>query len=105
MSQTNTNTNNGHNRNQNSRRGGQDQGGSDSGGRGDCRNDCGNKLIAKYSFEGKMKDSPIFKLLITETGHRPTQYKKIIDTFPYHPQIRTTEASMMLFGTELTKLK
>ena len=29
-----------------------------------------------------MKDSPITKLLITETGHSPTQYKKIVDTLP-----------------------
>ena len=27
-----------------------------------------------------MKDGPISKLLITETGHRLTQYKKIVDT-------------------------
>ena len=29
-----------------------------------------------------MKDGPISKLIITETGHRPTQYKKIVDTLP-----------------------
>ena len=29
-----------------------------------------------------MKDGPISKLIITETGHKPTQYKKIIDTLP-----------------------
>ena len=29
-----------------------------------------------------MKHGPISKLIITETGHRPTQYKKIIDTLP-----------------------
>ena len=29
-----------------------------------------------------MKDGPIFKLLITKTGHRPTQFKKITDTLP-----------------------
>ena len=29
-----------------------------------------------------MKDSPISKLIITKTGHLPTQYKKIIDTLP-----------------------
>ena len=27
-----------------------------------------------------MKDGPISKLLITETGYRPAQYKKIVDT-------------------------
>ena len=82
MSNTNTNTNNGQNRNQNSRRGGWGRGGPSSGGRGDCRNNCGNKTIAKYAFEGKMKDGPISKLLITENGHRPTQFKKINDTLP-----------------------
>ena len=29
-----------------------------------------------------MKDCPIFKVLITKTGHRPTQFKKITDTLP-----------------------
>ena len=29
-----------------------------------------------------MKDGLISKLIITETGHRPTQYKKIVNTFP-----------------------
>ena len=29
-----------------------------------------------------MKDVPISKLIITKTGHRPTQYKKIVDTLP-----------------------
>ena len=76
MSQTNINTNNGQYRNQNSGRGGRGQEG-----RGNFCNDCRNKLIAKYTF-GKMKDGPISKLLITETGYRPTQNKKIIDTFP-----------------------
>ena len=81
MSQTNTNTNNGQNQNQNSRRSGQGQGPSGSGG-GNCHIGCGNNLIAnKYAFKGKMKDGPISKLLITKIGHRPTQYKKIGDTF------------------------
>ena len=39
-------------------------------------------MIAKYAFERKMKDGPISKLLITETRHRLTQFKKIIDTLP-----------------------
>ena len=82
MSQTNTNTNNGQNRNQNSRRGGRDRGGPSGRGHGNRRNDCRNKMIAKYAFEGKMKDGPISKLLITKTGHRPTQFKKITDTLP-----------------------
>ena len=50
--------------------------------RGDCHNNHGNKLIAKYAFEGKMKDGPISKLIITKTGHRPTQFKKITDALP-----------------------
>ena len=33
-------------------------------------------------FEGKMKDGCISKLTITKTGHRATQYKKIIDILP-----------------------
>ena len=36
----------------------------------------------KYSFEGRMKDGPISKLMITKTGHRPSQYKNIVDTLP-----------------------
>ena len=82
MSNTNTNTNNSKNRNQNSGRAGQGQGSLSSGGGDDHRNNCRNKTIAKYALEGKMKDSPISKLLITKTGHRPTQFKKIIDTLP-----------------------
>ena len=82
MSQSNTNTNNEQIRNQISGRGGRRQGPS-SRGCGDCRNNCGNNSITnKYSFKGKMKDGPISKLLITETGHRLTQYKKVIDTLP-----------------------
>ena len=77
MSQSNTNTNNGQNRIQISGRGGQGQGPAAE------DNCCGNNLIAnKYSFKEKMKDGPIFKLRITETRHRPTQYKKVIDTLP-----------------------
>ena len=30
----------------------------------------------------KLKDGPISKLMSTETGHRPTQYKNVIDTLP-----------------------
>ena len=82
MSQTNTNTSNGQNRNQNSGRGGQGQGGPSGGRNGDCRNYCGNKIIAIYAYGGKMKDCPISKLSITKTGHRPTQFKKITDTLP-----------------------
>ena len=81
MSQTNTHTNNGQNRYQNSRRGGRGRGPNGSG-RSDCRNNCGKKLIAKYSFKEKMKDGPISELTISETGHRPSQFKKICDAFP-----------------------
>ena len=82
MSQTNTNTNNCQNRNQLSRRGGQGRGAPNDSGRGDRRNGRGNNSIAKYSFEEKMKDSPISKLTITKTGHRPSQFKKISDALP-----------------------
>ena len=82
MSQTNTNANNGQNRNQNSRRGGRCQGAPKGSGRGDRRNGRGNNSIAKYTFEGKMKDGPLSKLTITETGHRPSQFKKICDDLP-----------------------
>ena len=37
-------------------------------------------MIAKYAFEGKMKDCQISKLLISKTGHRSTHYKNIIGT-------------------------
>ena len=81
MSQTYTHTNNGQNWYQNSGRGGRGQG-PNSSGRGDHRNNRGNKLIAKYSFKGKMKDGPVSKLTITEAGHRPSQFKKICDVLP-----------------------
>ena len=84
MSQTNINTNTGvgnTNQNHNPGRGGRGQGGSGGRGRGGCGNDCG-KTIAKYSFEGKMKDGPLSKLTITEGGQQATQYKKILDAPP-----------------------
>ena len=34
----------------------------------------------KYSFEGKIKDSPISKLIVTQTGYWPNQYKQIVNT-------------------------
>ena len=85
MSKTIINTNNGSrntNLNQIFGRGGRGQGGSGNRARGDCSNGRGNNSIAKYSFEGKMKDGCISKIKITETRHRATQYKKIIDTLP-----------------------
>ena len=81
MSQTNTHTNNGQDRYQNSGRGGRGQGHNGSG-RGDRRNDRENKSIAKFSFKGNMKDGRISELTITETGHRPSQFKKIYDALP-----------------------
>ena len=82
MSQSNTETNNSHNRN--SGRGGRGQGPPppNGSGRGDRRTDRGNKSIAKYSFKGKMKDGLISELTITETGNRPSQFKKIYDALP-----------------------
>ena len=83
MSETNTNTNNGSgntNQNQISGKGGQGQGSPGGRGRCDHSNGCGNNLIAKYSFKKKLKDSSISKLIVTETGHQATQYKKVIDT-------------------------
>ena len=76
MSQTNTNTNTGAgntNQNHNAKRGGRGRGGSGGRGRGGHR-----KTVAKYSFEGKMKDGPLSKLTITKGGQRATQYKRII---------------------------
>ena len=82
MSQSNTNTNNCQNRNQISGRGGRGGRGPNNSDRGDRRNGRGNNLIAKYSFEGKMKDNPISKLTITKTGHRFSQFKKIRNALP-----------------------
>ena len=83
MSKTNTHTNNGQNRYQNAGRGGRGQEGpNSSSSRGDCRKYRENKLIAKYSFKGKMKDGPISKLRITEIGHRPSQFKKLWAALP-----------------------
>ena len=80
MSQLNTQANYGQNQNQNSGRGGRGQGAPNGSGRG--HNDRRNNSIAKYTFEGKIKDGPLSKLTITETGHRPSQFKKICDALP-----------------------
>ena len=40
------------------------------------------KLIAKFSFKGKIKDGPIFELTSTETVHRLSQFKKLYDALP-----------------------
>ena len=53
-------------------------------GRGGCTSDCGNSSIAKYSFEGKMKDGCLSKLTITESANRAIQYKKNIDALPVY---------------------
>ena len=80
MSQTNANTGGGNtNRNQSATRDGRGQGGSGGRGRGGCISDRGNSSIAKCSFEGKMKDSCLSKLTITESANRAIQYKKVID--------------------------
>ena len=86
MSQTNTNTNTNTgagntNQNHNARRGGQGRGSSGGQGRGGRRNNRG-KTVAKYSFEGKIKDGPLSKLIITKGGQQATQYKKFIDALP-----------------------
>ena len=82
MSQTNTNTNNCQNLNQISTRGGRGWGGPSGSGRGNCHNGHENNLIAKYSYEGKMKECCLHKLIITKTGHRPSQFKKIYGALP-----------------------
>ena len=38
--------------------------------------------LLKYLFEEKMKDGCISKLIITDTRHQATQYRRIIDTLP-----------------------
>ena len=45
-------------------------------------NDRGNKSITKYFSKEKIKDGPISELTITETGHRPSQFKKLYDALP-----------------------
>ena len=82
MSQTNIQANNCQNRNQNSGKGGRGGDSNSGNGRGNRCIDRGNKSIAKYVFKGKMKDGPIFKLTITETGHRFSQFKKICNALP-----------------------
>ena len=75
MSQINTNTNTGTgNTNWNQNAGIGRQGQRDSGGKGPSvyRGNGGNSSIAKYSFEGKTKDSCLFKLTITKSGHQAT---------------------------------
>ena len=88
MSQTNTNTVGGNtNRNQNAARGGQGRVGSGGQGRGGRISSCisgringrGNSSIAKYSFEGKMKNGYLSQLTITESSNRAIQFKKIVD--------------------------
>ena len=74
-------------------------------GLGNRPNDRGNNLIAKYSFEGKIKDSPISKQTITKTGHRPSQFKKISDALLVLCIDKTSEASMRPSVPALTKSK
>ena len=85
MSQTNTNTGGGNtNRNQNVVRGRQGQVGSRGRGHSNPTSGRGNNSIAKYLFEGKMKDGCLSKLTITESSNRATQYKKTIDALPVY---------------------
>ena len=42
----------------------------------------GNNSFSNYSFEGKLKDSCLFNLIITKSGHQSTQLKKILDVLP-----------------------
>ena len=102
MSQTNTNIINGQNQNQILGRGGRGQGGPSGSGRGDCHKGRDNNLITKYSFERKMKDSLTSKLTITKSGHRSSQFKKIVTFFLYCAQIKTFEASMRASGPDVT---
>ena len=51
-------------------------------GSSDCRKNHRNKSIAKYSFKEIMENGPISELTITETGHRPSHFKKFWDDLP-----------------------
>ena len=87
MSQTNTNTNTNTgagntNQSHNAGRGRRGRGGSGGQGRSGHGNDHRKNTVARYSFEGKMKDGPLSKLTITKSGQQATQYKKIIDVLP-----------------------
>ena len=104
MSQTNTHTNNGLNQYQNSGRGGRGRSPNDSS-HGDRRNNCGNKSITKSPFKGKMKDGPISELIITETGHRLSQFKKIHDALSVFCADKTTVASMKSSVPDATRSK
>ena len=104
MSQTNTNTNNGQNRNQISGSG-WSRGAPNGSGRGDRRNGHGNNSITKYSFEGKMKDGPISKLTITETGHRPSQFKEIRYALPVFCADKNYQGLNELLRTRRDKVK
>ena len=70
MSQTNTNIRDGNtNQSHNTGKSRQSQGGSCSQGRGDCNGNRANTSIATYSFEEKMKDGCLSKLIITKKDH------------------------------------
>ena len=71
MPQTNTYTNTGAgntNQSHNAERGGRGRDGSGGQGRGGRENDRGKNTVARYSFEGNMKDGPSSKLTITQGG-------------------------------------
>ena len=85
MSHTTTNTGDGNtSRNKKSARDGRDQGGFGGQGHSGCSSNRGNSSIAKYLFEGKMKDGCLSKLTITESANRAIQYKKITYTLPVY---------------------
>ena len=107
MSQTNTNTNTGAgntNYNHNAGRGGRGRGGSGGRGCGGRGNDHG-KTVAKYSFEGKMKDGPLSKLTITKGGQRATQYKKILDALTVFCADKGYKCIDDIIRTDIEKVK
>ena len=105
MSQTNTTINICKNQDQISGRGERGRRGPNGSGRGDCCNGRENNSIAKYPFEGKMKDGPVSKLTITKTGHRPSQLERLVTLFLYYAQIRISKALMRSFVLDITQSK
>ena len=103
MSQT--NTNNGQNWNQISGRGGQVQGAPNGSGRGDRHNSHKNNSIAKYSFEGKIKDGPISKLQLQKQSIDPLNWRRLVTLFLYYAQTKITEASMRSSVPNMTESK
>ena len=83
MSQMNTNTGGGNiNHNQNVARGRWGQGGFGGQGQGGRSSNYKNSSIAKFLFDGTMKDGCLSKLTITESTNWAIQFKKITDALP-----------------------